>query len=44
MNWKGFESERSLPNFKVLSRYPPERDVENHEKVLVRAAGHRVEI
>jgi hypothetical protein len=31
MNWKGFGSRRSLPNFKVLSRYSPGGTEENLE-------------
>jgi hypothetical protein len=32
MNWKGFGRNWSWRNFKVLSRYWPERTEENQEK------------
>jgi hypothetical protein len=41
MNWKGFGTKRSLPNFKVLSRNAPGGTEESNEIPLIRIAGRR---
>jgi hypothetical protein len=41
MNWKGFGSNRSCPNFKVLFRHSPGATEVKHEKCQIRLAGRR---